>query len=138
MSRDRRLLDSYARFIAVPWRDDAAAMQRVIFCVYPETHELRLRARVDEFEEATRKAHHGWHLFDLTDMFAEWLSGQRYARKYFEQPQLLGAVLPRLETHIVDRFRTFHESCAATGNDVVAIMGAGSLFGLLRDRKSVV
>lgn len=33
MSRIKRLTQSYSKYIAVPWRDDAAAAQRVIFCV---------------------------------------------------------------------------------------------------------
>ena len=39
--------------VKMPWRDDAAPAQRVIFCVYPEYDELRLRARLDEFEIVT-------------------------------------------------------------------------------------
>ena len=67
MSRIKRLTQSYSKYVAVPWRSDAAAAQRVIFCVYNETEELRLRAKVDEFEIATRAAGHEWALFDLTD-----------------------------------------------------------------------
>ncbi|MFN9977030.1 MAG: DUF1788 domain-containing protein, partial [Phycisphaerae bacterium] len=77
MSKVKRLLNSYARFIEVPWRDDAAAAQRVIFCVYHETDELRLRARIEEFELATTNAGHRWALFDLTDTFSGWMAGQK-------------------------------------------------------------
>ncbi|MDD4077428.1 MAG: ABC transporter ATP-binding protein [Bacilli bacterium] len=73
MSRVKQLVQSYGSHIAVPWRNDAAAAQRVIFCVYNENEELRLRAKVDEFELATRQAGHSWALFDLTDSFANWL-----------------------------------------------------------------
>ena len=54
MSKIKRLTDSYGQFISLPWRDDTAAAQRVIFCVYPETEELRLRANLDEFELVLR------------------------------------------------------------------------------------
>jgi hypothetical protein len=30
MSRAKRLVKSYAQFISIPWRDDAAAAQRVV------------------------------------------------------------------------------------------------------------
>ena len=50
MSRIKRLTLSYSKYVAVPWRGDVAAAQRVIFCVYNETEELSLRAKVDEFE----------------------------------------------------------------------------------------
>ena len=71
VSRIKRLTQSYSKYVAVPWRDDAAAPQRVIFCVYHETEELRLRAKVDEFEIATRAAGHDWALFDLTTDLGE-------------------------------------------------------------------
>ncbi len=132
MSKVKRLLRAYATFIGIPWRDDAAAAQRVIFCVYPETDELRTRARIDEFELATTSAGHRWALFDLTNAFAEWLSSQRYAQSYFKQPHLLSSILPNFETNIVARFQAFLTEHNANQNDVVALNGVGSLFGFLK------
>ena len=40
MSRINRLLQSYGKFIAIPWRCDAAAAQRVIFCVYNKMDQV--------------------------------------------------------------------------------------------------
>ncbi len=128
----KRLVDNYSRHIQVPWRDDAAALQRVIFCVYGEAEELKLRARIDEFELATREAGHEWHLFDLTDTFAEWLSKQRYASTYFKKPELITNVLPKFRNEIEARFRAFLQESQADENDVVAIQGVGSLFGLTK------
>lgn len=132
MSKVKRLLNSYARFIEVPWRDDAAAAQRVIFCVYHETDELRLRARIEEFELATTNAGHRWALFDLTNTFAAWMAGQKYAARYFQQPNLLPAILPGYATYIVERFNEFLSEHQVTENDVVALKGVGSLFGFLK------
>ena len=64
MSRLKRLTKKYAEHIAVPWRQDAAAAQRVIFCIYDSTMELRLRASIGEFEIATGQA---GHKFVMTD-----------------------------------------------------------------------
>lgn len=132
MNRVKRLLASYARFIGVPWRDDAAPAQRVIFCVYNENEELSLRAKVDEFEIATRDTGHEWFVFDLTDTFAAWLSGQRYAESYFHKPTLLSTLLPQYLTYIADRFAAFLQEKSAGNNSVVALKGVGSLFGLLK------
>lgn len=132
MNRVKRLLASYASFISVPWRDDAAAAQRVIFCVYNENDELRLHAKIDEFEIATRNAGHEWFIFDLTDTFAAWLSNQRYAESYFQRPSLLAALLPQYLTYIADRFSDFLKDTAAGNNSVVALKGVGSLFGLVK------
>ena len=132
MNKIKRLLNSYARFICVPWRYDAAAAQRVIFCVYNENEELRLRAKIDEFELATRDAGHEWFLFDLTDTFADWLSRQRYAERYFEKPTLIQTLLPQYLTYITDQFTGFLKESGVSSNSVVALKGVGSLFGLLK------
>lgn len=132
MSRVRRLINSYSTFIGIPWRDDAASAQRVIFCVYNENDELKIRARIDEFEIATKQTGHDWLLFDLTDTFADWLSGQRYAKKYFEKPHLLTTLLPKYLETIVQQFRQLLTEKNAGINTVVALKGVGSLFGFLK------
>jgi hypothetical protein len=128
----KRLADSFSSHIHVPWRDDAAALQRVIFCVYDETDELRLRARIDEFELATKEAGHGWHLFDLTNTFAVWLAAQRYSESYFKKPELISTVLPKYQKFIVSSFEEFLAQNQADENSVVALQGVGSLFGLTK------
>lgn len=137
MSRIKRLIQSYANFISVPWRDDAAAAQRVIFCIYHENDERSLRAKVDEFELATKQALHDWSVFDLTDTFAEWLAAQKYAKSYFEKPELLPALYPKYQGFIVSQFESFLQKVEATPNMVVAIKGVGSLFGILKVKEVV-
>lgn len=137
MSRVKRLIQSYGKFISVPWRDDAAAAQRVIFCVYNEKEELTLRAKVDEFEIVTKEAGHDWALFDLTDTFAEWLSSQRYAKKYYEKPHLMHTLLPKYLASIKSEFASFIEAKGGDENTVVAVKGVGSLFGFLKVKEVV-
>ncbi len=132
MSRIKRLINSYSNFIAIPWRDDAAAAQRVIFCVYNENDELRLRARIDEFEIVTRQVGHDWLVFDLTNTFADWLSGQRYAKSYFEKPHLLTTLLPKYEECITRQFESYLAEKIVGPNSVVALKGVGSLFGFVK------
>jgi lipopolysaccharide biosynthesis protein len=137
VSRIKRLIQSYSKYVAVPWRNDAAAAQRVIFCVYNETEELRLRAKIDEFEIATRAAGHEWALFDLTDTFPNWIASQRYAKSYFQKPGLLPTLLPKYLTHIETEFTTFMQDRGADDNFVVALKGVGSLFGFLKVKEVV-
>ena len=137
MSRTNRLVKSYSKYIAVPWRDDAAAAQRVIFCVYNETEELRLRAKVDEFEIATREVGHHWEIFDLTDTFASWLAAQRYAKSYFQKPNLLSTLLPKYLSYIETEFNAFLQKKEVTEDFVVALQGVGSLFGFLKVKEVV-
>jgi hypothetical protein len=137
MSRIKRLLHSYRKYIAVPWRDDAAAAQRVIFCVYNENEERSLRARIDEFELATRQTGHDWLSFDLTDSFATWLISQRYAQSYFKKPHLLTILLPKYLTFIAAEFAAALEKNKINQNSVVALQGVGSLFGFLKIKEVV-
>ncbi len=132
MSKIRRLIQSYSRYIEVPWREDAAAAQRVIFCVYAETDERRLRVGIDEFEIATCQAGYGWAIFDLTDTFATWMASQRYAKSYFTKPHLLPTLLPRYLPYIASEFQAMLEKIATGPNTVVALKGVGSLFGFLK------
>lgn len=136
MSKVKRLIHSYSKFIAIPWRDVAPA-QRVIFCVYNEQEELRLRAKIQEFELATRQTEHEWGLFDLTDTFAEWLMNQRYAKSYFEKPQLIQTLLPKYLDFLVQKFEKEMSSYCSNENAVVALCGVGSLFGLLKVKEVV-
>jgi len=137
LSKTKRLIESYRSFISLPWRPDAAAAERVMFCVYPEAEELRLRARVDEFELVTKEAGHAWLLFDLTDTFAHWLATQRYAERYFKSPHLLSPLLPRYKDYIVQAFERLLQDSRPDTNSVVALKGVGSLFGLLKVKEVV-
>ncbi len=129
MSRVSRLLEAYSRHISIPWREDAAPAQRVIFCVYREVDELRLRAKVEEFELVTHQAGHEWALFDLTDTFADWLGSQRYAKKYYESPEKLTSLLRKYMDFIQQKFLEFLESGDLHRGTVIALLGVGSLFG---------
>lgn len=137
MNRLDRLVRSYGSHIAVPWREGAAAMQRVIICVYEPEDELRLRTRLVEFELATRNAGHEWSVFDLTTSFARWLSSQRYAKKYYQRPEYLPAYLPRYLDYISREFSDFVAENAIGRQGVVAVYGVGTLFGLLKVREVI-
>jgi hypothetical protein len=137
LSKIKHLIQSYSKFIAIPWRSDAAAAQRVIFCVYNEDNELHLRAKIDEFEIATKQFGYEWVMFDLTDTFPDWLAGQRYAKSYFEKPHLLYTLLPKYLVYITQEFENFLRVKEVTGKTVVALQGVGSLFGFLKVKEVV-
>lgn len=137
MSRIKQLIQSYTKYVTIPWREDAAAAQRVIFCVYNENDELKLRAKIDEFEIATRQTGHEWAVFDLTDTFAEWLVSQRYAKSYFQKPHLLATLLPKYSTFIKEEFEKFLKETEVHSGHVIALKGVGSLFGFLKVKEVV-
>ncbi|MEG6507096.1 BREX protein BrxB domain-containing protein [Nitratidesulfovibrio sp. 1201_IL3209] len=137
MSKIRRLIQSYSKYVSVPWRDDAAAAQRVIFCVYNENEERWLRAKIDEFEIVTRRAGHKWAIFDITDTFAVWLASQRYVKSYFQKPHLLSTLLPKYLSFIAEEFEVFIQKNNIGADSVVALNGVGSLFGFLKVKEVV-
>ncbi len=137
MSKVKRLIQSYSKYIAIPWRSDAAAAQRVIFCVYNEAEELRIRAKIDEFEIVTGQSGHKWAVFDMTDTFPQWLSSQRYAKSYFDKPNLLSTLLPKYMLYIAEEFATFLKVNEVTDDSVVALKGVGTLFGFLKVKEVV-
>jgi len=138
MSKLKQLQSNYTRHILdVPWREDASPEERIVFCVYNEKEEQRLRFVVDDFELATRNKGKGWVLFDLTDTFAQWLSGQKYAKRYFQQPELIPTLLPKYLGYIEERFGAFLCENTVDANTIVALKGVGSLFGFLKVKEVV-
>jgi hypothetical protein len=99
--------------------------------VYHKADERRLRARLPEFELATKRAGRTWHHLDLTDSFARWMMAQHYRERYFVEPDTLGVKLPRFHTSLVDEVRATLALAEAAGG-VVALSGLACLFGLTK------
>lgn len=134
-SKVAKLIFAYRQHLTVPWQSGLAAIQRVIFAVYDKADELRLRANVDEFALATQQAGKQWLLLDLTNAFPEWMAGQEYRDAYFECPEdLAGYQAGELTEFIADlNIKLKARISAESGPDtVVALMGVGTLFGLIR------
>ena len=131
MSRIDELAVQYSDHIAVPWQQGLPAANRVVMLVYEKELERHLRAKLLEFEQATKTAGHGWQLVDLTTAFAEWMGGMKYREEYFERPDDIRLKLDSsFLRHVSDLIKA--QLSLATDNDVVALLGAGSLFGFLR------
>ena len=131
MSRIDELATQYADHIGVPWQQGLPAANRVVMLVYEKELERHLRAKLLEFEQATKTAGHGWQLVDLTTAFADWMGGMKYREEYFERPDDIRLKLDSsFLRHVTDLIKA--QLSQATDNDVVALLGAGSLFGFLR------
>ncbi|CAN5380526.1 DUF1788 domain-containing protein [soil metagenome] len=123
------LVASYRRFVALPWQRSVAPPQRVWMAVYPPKYERRIRLNLQEFENATVQAGHGWGCIDITVSFERWMAGHEYAESYFEEPELLETALPAFFESLVAEVRQQLEQ-HPDPNGVVGLTGAGSLFGL--------
>ncbi len=129
MSYVDELLTAYRRFVALPWQQNLAPPQRVWMAVYPPEHERRLRLHLPEFKAATNEHHHPWALIDVTTSFETWMAAHDYRDAYFEDPELLETALPAFFDKLASDVQA---QLTAHGNPdgVVALLGAGPLFGL--------
>lgn len=135
MSKVDKLLQAYARHISVPWQSDLAAVQRVIFAVYDKADELRVRAQVGDFQNATLEAGKRWLLLDVTDAFPRWMNSLEFREEYFQSPEDLvgypaGEIKDFTQWLIGDLTEKIQRE--ADPNTVVAIIGVATLFGLSR------
>jgi hypothetical protein len=123
------LIAEYRRFVSLPWQDNLAPAQRVWMLVYPPDHERRIRLHVADFEAATKESGHPWALLDVTESFERWMANHEYRDQYFESPELLDTALPAFFYHLVSEIREQIDQYRDE-DGVVALLGAGSLFGL--------
>lgn len=129
MSYVDELLAAYRRFVALPWQENLAPPQRVWMAVYPPEQERRIRLHLPEFKAATQESGHGWALVDITTSFERWMAAHDYRDAYFEDPELLETAMPAFFDHLVTEVRDQLSQHSIT-NAVVALLGAGTLFGL--------
>lgn len=123
------LLAAYETFLGLPWQRNLAPPQRVWMAVYPPEHERRLRLHLPAFKAATSKRHHSWALMDITESFESWMGAHEYREAYFGDPELLEPALPAYFGELTRDVRSqLVEHSASDG--VVALLGAGTLFGL--------
>lgn len=130
MSQTLRLLEKYRQQLALPSGAYLSATERVWMAVYDPEEERRVRAHLREFELATLQADLEWRQLDLTSLFSGWMAEHRYRDMYFQEPELLPGVLGSFEETLLTFMRGGMEDL--TPQSVVAVTGAGSLFGLTR------
>jgi Domain of unknown function (DUF1788) len=133
MGKIEQLAERYGQHIATPWQRTVAGAQRVIMVVYDKELERTLRARKQIFELETQKGFHDWFDVDISRAFAEWMANDDYREAYFDSPSDLQL---KLEVEFADeaakRIRAELTRPDVTDSSVVAVFGAGSLFGLTR------
>ena len=130
MSTVEDLLVAFRERLRVPWRPDEAAAGRVWVLWYDKAHERRVRGRLGEFRVIAEQSGKGWHEFDLAPCFGIWVAHQKWFERAARRPGTLSTVIPQFEDDLVRRVR---ESLAACGpNDLFALTGVASLFGLTR------
>lgn len=131
MGKIEELAAAYEEHIGAPWQRTLAGAQRVTIVVYDKELERTLRARVDEFAQATVRAGHGWKVVDSTTWFATWMSQDEYRDAYFDDPGLIGMKLEgEFRQDVFQKLMAELES--GNENTVVALLGVASLYGFVR------
>ncbi|MGL5215514.1 MAG: BREX protein BrxB domain-containing protein [Aeromonas hydrophila] len=123
-----KLIKRFTTYISVPWRSVLSAEERAVFVVYHKEDELKLRARVTEFQLAVEQHGHRWQLLDITDAFPKWMGEHDYADAYFAEPELLVGSYEFFAEELAERLKEEVDKTLG-GNDVVALLGTGTLFG---------
>lgn len=123
------LLAAYARFLVLPWQQNIAPPQRIWIAVYPPEHERRLRLHIPDFAVATKQAQHPWSLIDITTKFEQWMATEDYREDYFRRPELLETALSAYFLSVAGDVRQ-HLAQHNDPDGVVALLGAGTMFGL--------
>lgn len=126
------LAREYERYITVEWTPNLAGPQKVLFAVYEPRDERRIRARLGEFENATKRAGRTWIQCDLTTSFAQWIAQHKYRDAYFEEPDDMEIALGEFETFVAAKVRSVLEDPQADERSVVAVYGVASLFGFMK------
>jgi hypothetical protein len=76
------------------------------------------------------KAGHGWHYIDLSSWFGVWIAQHEFFDALLQQPKELRGLLPDIEQALVEHLTDKLGQCE--DNDVLAVDGCGSLFGVAR------
>lgn len=132
MDRVDQLLEAYRRQLALPWKTGLSGAECVWMAVYPPELERRIRARVEDFRAATVAAGHPWVPVDLTSSFPRWMAAHGYRDRYFAEPQLMGPALKQFGKVVEEEVRSALSGPEATPASVVALLGTGTLFPMVR------
>lgn len=124
------LFGHFRRQASLPWSKDVARDYRVWIMCYDKALERRVQGRLHEFEAIARSFGHGWSTFNLAAVVAPWFASHDLFCALSEQPDELPGLLPDFEQHVAHSVRS--ELQAVCDNDILALSGAGALFGLMR------
>jgi hypothetical protein len=124
------LLAHFRARLSIPWQEDVSAPGRIWLLHYDKNLDRRVRGRLDEFRLAAQAEGKGWRQVDLAPLFGAWLAEQPFFERLATRPSQLESVLPDFEAHVVRLLKA--ELAACSKNDLVAVTGVASLFGLLR------
>ena len=128
MNAAEALCAEYERVLGLKWPSGLSGDERVWMAVYDPEIERKIRARLPQFELVTKNAGRGWRSFDLAEVFPTWMGDNKHRDQLFANPGAIQRALQEYQNLLTQRVRA--ELAEADEGTVVALLGAGSLFGL--------
>jgi hypothetical protein len=141
MARVDDLADRFQRHVSAPWQKNLTGAERTVFLVYPRADERKLLARLPLYEEKTRQAGHGWRVFAFHTLFSEWFAtlDLDHQQVLLEEPEsfhlemdLDGHHDSPFTRYVATKLLDLLSEDASDSNTVIALTGAGSLYGFTR------
>lgn len=127
MASFEHLVVAYKRHLQLPWASNLSDPERTWVLWYDPALERRVTAHAIEFEQAARKAGYGWKQIDLSSEIASWLATNRHAARLMRRPNEIGTLASELREQL--RAKVATEASELGEQDILALFGAGSLFG---------
>jgi len=123
--------DAYERQLRERWKPHLSGPERVWMLTYRPDSERRMRHHLPAFETSTAAAGKAWQLIDITNSFERWLGAHEYRDEYLAEPEALQfGALDEFAEHLAAEVSA--QLNAADGSTVSVLLGAASLFGLVR------
>jgi hypothetical protein len=122
-----QLIAAYRRHLQLPWATNLSDAERTWVLWYDPSLERRVAGYSIEFEQAAKQAGYGWKQVDIAAIIAHWLASNRHAERLMRRPNEVSALGVELLATLT---RTVAAEATAMGSrDILALFGAGSLFG---------
>jgi len=102
------LCREYERVLRLRWPARLSGEERVWMVVYDPPQERRIRARLVQFELATKETGRNWRLVTLESVFPEWLGSNKYREQLFANPKALPGALGAYRTRLAEVVRAEH------------------------------
>ncbi|HNJ80817.1 MAG TPA: DUF1788 domain-containing protein [Methanoregulaceae archaeon] len=133
MSKIDDLLSAYKNQVALPWTESLSAQEKIWFCMYDPSQERSLRKQLGAFAIVTQESGHIWLPLDITGIYDQWLATNEYKEEYFKNP----SNLKYEENTFLEYFSEYVGKLteAADSSTVIAVIGIGSLYGIIRVSK---
>ena len=135
MSKIDDLIKAYKKQISLPWNQILSSQEKVWFCIYDPAQERRIRKQLQEFAIVSQEAGHDWIPIDVTNYYEEFLSTNEHKEKYFKNPNLIKFEEKNFFDFLIKKIQS--QIREANSSSVIALVGIGSLFGIVRISKVI-